>query len=118
MKTIKLVDGGLLIYDEVFLPPNVADSYFVGLRDQCVWEQKPGVFGQSTPTNGFLRRRGRHLSLLGHGERGAALDRRHVGDQEKIESVPGEYNYCLLNRYRSGSDSMGWHADNEPEMGT
>ena len=35
----------------------------------------------------------------------------------KIEAVEGEYNYCLLNRYRSGSDSMGWHADDEPEMG-
>ena len=37
--------------------------------------------------------------------------------KEKIEAVQGEYNYCLLNRYRSGSDSMGWHADDEPEMG-
>lgn len=26
-------------------------------------------------------------------------------------------NGCLLNRYRSGVDSMGWHADNEPELG-
>ena len=37
--------------------------------------------------------------------------------KEKIEAVQGEYNYCLLNRYRSCSDSMGWHADNEPGMG-
>jgi len=26
--------------------------------------------------------------------------------KEKIEAVQGEYNYCLLNRYRSGSDSL------------
>ena len=37
--------------------------------------------------------------------------------KEKIEAVQGRYNYCLLNRYRSGQDSMGMHADNEPEMG-
>ena len=37
--------------------------------------------------------------------------------KEKIEAVQGQYNYCLLNRYRSGQDSMGMHADNEPEMG-
>ncbi len=37
--------------------------------------------------------------------------------KEKIEAVQGEYNYCLLNRYRSGSDSVGWHADDDPEMG-
>ena len=34
-----------------------------------------------------------------------------------IEAVQGEYNYCLLNRYRSGQASMGMHADDEPEMG-
>ena len=37
--------------------------------------------------------------------------------KQKIEAVKGEHNYCLLNRYRSGSDSMGWHADDEAEMG-
>ena len=26
------------------------------------------------------------------------------------------YNFVLLNRYRDGSDSMGWHADDEPEL--
>ena len=28
-----------------------------------------------------------------------------------------EFNAVLLNRYRNGQDSMGWHADNEPELG-
>jgi alkylated DNA repair dioxygenase AlkB len=27
------------------------------------------------------------------------------------------FNSVLLNRYRSGADSMGWHADREPELG-
>ncbi|CAB3751503.1 alpha-ketoglutarate-dependent dioxygenase AlkB family protein [Paraburkholderia humisilvae] len=27
------------------------------------------------------------------------------------------FNSVLLNRYRSGADSMGWHADHEPELG-
>ena len=27
------------------------------------------------------------------------------------------FNSVLLNRYRSGMDSMGWHADHEPELG-
>ena len=25
-------------------------------------------------------------------------------------------NFVLLNRYRDGSDSMGWHRDDEPEL--
>lgn len=28
-----------------------------------------------------------------------------------------EFNSVLLNRYRGGSDSIGWHADDEPELG-
>jgi alkylated DNA repair dioxygenase AlkB len=27
------------------------------------------------------------------------------------------FNSVLINRYRSGMDSMGWHADHEPELG-
>lgn len=28
-----------------------------------------------------------------------------------------EFNSVLLNRYRDGADSMGWHSDDEPELG-
>jgi alkylated DNA repair dioxygenase AlkB len=28
-----------------------------------------------------------------------------------------EYNHVLINRYRDGNDSMGYHADAEPELG-
>jgi alkylated DNA repair dioxygenase AlkB len=34
------------------------------------------------------------------------------------EAVCGvRFNSVLLNRYRNGNDSMGWHADREPELG-
>lgn len=29
-----------------------------------------------------------------------------------------EFNICLANLYRNGSDSMGWHADDEKELGS
>jgi alkylated DNA repair dioxygenase AlkB len=32
-------------------------------------------------------------------------------------TVPHTFNSVLLNYYRHGQDSMGWHADNEPELG-
>jgi alkylated DNA repair dioxygenase AlkB len=28
-----------------------------------------------------------------------------------------EFNSVLLNRYRTGKDSVSWHADDEPEFG-
>ena len=43
-----------------------------------------------------------------------ALD--HLLTHYEIQTQRG-LNHCLLNYYRSGSDSMGWHRDNEPELG-
>lgn len=118
LRTIELTDGGILLYDEAFLPSALADRYFIELRDKCVWEQKPGVFGHMQPR-----------LTASYGDEGVTY--RYSGTinvalpwtptlleiKEKIEAVQGRYNYCLLNRYRSGQDSMGMHADNEPEMG-
>lgn len=33
------------------------------------------------------------------------------------EELCAPINSVLLNRYRSGTDSMGWHSDDEPELG-
>lgn len=36
----------------------------------------------------------------------------------RVEQTTGaEFNSVLLNLYRSGQDSNGWHADDEPELG-
>ena len=118
MDTIELADGGLLLYDADFLPSALADRYFTELRDHSAWEQKPGVFGNLQPR-----------LTASYGDDGVTY--RYSGTvnvaspwtptlleiKQRIEAVQGEYNYCLLNRYRSGSDSIGWHVDNEPEMG-
>src|SRR4051812_48601024 len=38
--------------------------------------------------------------------------------KEAAEAASGvAFNGVLLNRYRTGRDSMGWHADDEPEFG-
>jgi alkylated DNA repair dioxygenase AlkB len=38
--------------------------------------------------------------------------------KSRVESLTGHaFNSVLLNRYRSGRDGMGWHADDEPELG-
>lgn len=36
----------------------------------------------------------------------------------RIEALTGEiFNVCLLNLYRDGNDSNGWHADDEKSLG-
>jgi hypothetical protein len=118
MQTIKLTDGGILLYKEAFFPHDMADRYFAELRDHSAWEQKPGIFGYLQPR-----------LIAAYGEPGLVY--RYSGRdnvalpwtptlleiKQKIESIEGQYNYCLLNRYRSGQDSMGLHADDEPEVG-
>lgn len=38
--------------------------------------------------------------------------------RDKLQKSTGiTFNSVLLNLYRHGQDSMGWHADNEPELG-
>ena len=38
--------------------------------------------------------------------------------KEKIEKISKiKFNSVLLNLYRSGSDSVSWHSDDEPELG-
>jgi alkylated DNA repair dioxygenase AlkB len=118
MKILNLADGGILVYDEHFLSAELADHYFAELRGTCAWEQKPGVFGHMQP---------RLISSYGDdgivyrysGRDNVALPwtttLREI--KTKIEAVQGEFNYCLLNLYRNGQDSMGMHADDEPEMG-
>ena len=118
MKSILLQDGGVLLYDDAFLPTDVADRYFYELRDRCAWEQKPGIFGHMQPR-----------LIASYGDVGISYRYSGVDNlalpwsavlleiKERIEGVQGQFNYCLLNRYRTGSDSMGWHADDEPEMG-
>jgi len=118
MQTIELSDGGILLYDEAFLPSKLADRCFAELLETCAWEQKPGVFGNLQPR-----------LTASYGDEG--LTYRYSGTvnvarawtptlreiKQKIEAVRGEYNYCLLNRYRTGQDSIEMHADDEPEMG-
>ena len=118
IERIELREGGLILYDDAFLTPGYADRYFENLRDHCKWEQKPGIFGYMQPR-----------LIASYGDEGITYKYSGVENvalpwttmlleiRKKIEAVQGEYNYCLLNRYRSGSDSMGCHADDEPEMG-
>ncbi|HDS1655292.1 alpha-ketoglutarate-dependent dioxygenase AlkB family protein [Stenotrophomonas maltophilia] len=38
--------------------------------------------------------------------------------RERLQAAGvGRFNSVLLNRYRGGTDHMGWHSDDEPELG-
>lgn len=101
-----------------FFGKEASDAYLAALMEQCAWEQKPGIFGYMQPR-----------LIASYGDPGVVY--RYSGTtnvalpwtatlleiKQQIEAFYGNYNYCLANRYRFGADSMGWHADDEPEMG-
>ena len=118
MDTIELTDGGILLYDDAFLPPDIADRYFVELRDHSAWEQKPASFGHLQPRlTASYGDEGVTYRYSGTVNKALAWPKTLLEIKQKIEDVQGPYNYCLLNRYRSGADSVAWHADDEPGMG-
>jgi alkylated DNA repair dioxygenase AlkB len=39
--------------------------------------------------------------------------------RSQVEAAAGiSFNAVLLNQYRDGKDSVGWHSDDEPDLGT
>ena len=118
MDIIELADGGILLYDDSFLPPDLAHRYFVELRDNSAWEQKPAAFGHLQPRlTASYGEDGTTYFYSGTENKALPWTATLLEIKHKIEAVQGEYNYCLLNRYRSGADSVGMHADDEPGMG-
>lgn len=109
-------------YREVFLAPAEADACLQQLWRELAWEQQEitlfgrrvlqprltawyGDPGSSYSYSGLqLEPRPWHPLLL-------ALK----GTVE--EASDSRFNSVLANAYRDGNDSMGWHSDNEPELG-
>lgn len=99
-----------------------ASGLFVELRQGVDWlEEEILIFGRRVP----VPRR-----VAWHGDPGATYQysgtphrpepwtpaQARIRDQ--VEALTGEpFNAVLLNLYRHGRDGMGWHADDEPELG-
>jgi alkylated DNA repair dioxygenase AlkB len=119
-----LADGGKLVYIPEFLPSDAAQQYFEELRDTAPWEQKPGVFGHLQPRlTASFGDEGITYRYSGTVNRANPWTPTLLAIKRQIEAViprfeqPTIFNYCLLNRYRDGQDSVGMHADDEPGMG-
>ncbi len=119
--TLRLRDGCLRIWERAFAPRQ-ADRLFATLREELPWTQEVLlIFGRE-------RRVPRLVSW--HGDPGARY--RYSGVlhepapwtaalravRNSVEALTGcRFNSVLANLYRDGRDGMGWHADDEPELG-
>ena len=118
MESFELADGGLLRYDDAFLSTDLAYRYFIELLRNSAWQQKPASFGHFQPRlTASYGDDGITYRYSGTENKALPWTLTLLEIKRKVEAVQGDFNYCLLNLYRSGSDSVAWHADNEPEMG-
>jgi alkylated DNA repair dioxygenase AlkB len=124
------IPGAEIYYEEHFLSSEEATTLFNTLLAKCAWERRKTSFKSSVPrdeayygdpgTNYTYSRREYNplawirelLSLKAQVE---AATRTGAYAKSNLSKVP--YNAVLCNLYRNGNDSVGLHADAEPEMG-
>ncbi|MCE3004904.1 MAG: alpha-ketoglutarate-dependent dioxygenase AlkB [Xanthomonadaceae bacterium] len=114
--------GGALRWAPAFLDPGAADALLAEIDAEVPWERHHvRIFGREIPAP--------RLSCW-IGDPGAAYTYSRVRFEprpwtpalarvrQRIEqALDARFNSVLANRYASGADSMGWHADDEPELG-
>jgi alkylated DNA repair dioxygenase AlkB len=117
---IRLAAGAWLEHAAGWLPDQEADEALAALRDELCWEQREVVlFGRRILQPRLIAWAGD----FGYRYSGQTLEPRSFTPTarellERVRAQTGElFNHVLVNRYRSGDDSMGLHADDEPELG-
>ncbi len=97
-----------------------ADRLFDRLRDEISWEQHEiTLFGRTVPTPRLTAWMGdaayRYSGIVNQPKPWpVAL----AAMRDRLRRELGvEFNSCLANLYRDGTDSMGYHSDDEPELG-
>ena len=117
----KLPDAQLRYYQN-FLSEEVANRYFNTFLEKIPWQQDDvKVFGKvyaqprltSLHSNSLSTYTYSGLTLQPHPMTDELLEL--LGQIQKVSQH--DFNCVLLNLYRDGADSNGWHADNEKELG-
>jgi alkylated DNA repair dioxygenase AlkB len=111
-----------LLFDPAFLLPADADKLLAELRAEVAWEQRNiRIFGQEVPQPRLTAWYGDPAARYTYSgltwEPLPWLPALLSVRQRLENATQTSYNSVLLNYYRDGRDSMGWHADDEPELG-
>ena len=121
MVPLKLDDSDITYYPD-FIDLQKAHAYFTHFRDTIPWQQDDiKVFGKvySQPRLTALYSIGnKTYSYSNIIMRPNPFTTELLEIKTIIESIAHvEFNACLLNLYRDGRDSNGWHSDDERELG-
>ena len=119
---LQLLPDAEIRYIPDFLPAALANSYFEDLLNHIPWRQDPiTVFGKTHPQPRLTSLHAHTLDSYSYS--GIVMTPQPMTDTlERIENriyqlCDASFTTVLLNLYRDGKDSNGWHADDEPELG-
>jgi len=111
-------DGGQLLYDPGFCSPEEADALFAWLRSEIQWRQEMAHGNPLPRLNAWFADDGLRYSYSGLTHLGVGWLPELADIKSEVEAASGtSFNSLLLNRYRNGQDSIGFHTDAEPELG-
>jgi alkylated DNA repair dioxygenase AlkB len=111
-----------VIYIPYFYDQQKADGYFEHLKSKIPWQQDDiKIFGK-------VYAQPRLTALFATNEKPYSysnitmMPKKFTAELEQIKTEiealsHHEFTTVLLNLYRTGADSNGWHADNEKELG-
>jgi alkylated DNA repair dioxygenase AlkB len=120
MQRIELRHGARVLYAPGFVPRAEAERVFTKLLGEIAWEQGAvKFFGKLVHEPRLSAWIGDHdYTYSGRTVTRSAWTPLLLDLKERVERAAGAgFNAVLVNRYRSGRDSMGLHADDEPELG-
>lgn len=117
-----LAKHGLVTYEPAFLSATEASALMRELLGDVRWRQEHlRIAGREIPfprLTAWYGDPGAVYSYSGVENRPVAWTPALARLRDRLRAALGAgFNSALLNLYRTGSDSMGWHADDEPELG-
>lgn len=122
MSLIVLNNGPDLLFDPQFIPSKEADSLYEAFLKDIPWKQEQiKMFGQWINMPRLTAWMGDPEAVYQYSGLintplpwNAQVLRLKNFLETRLDTT---FNSVLLNYYRDGNDSMGWHSDNEPELG-
>ena len=118
---INLPDANIRLFPH-FLNPDMAAQLFQVFSNKVPWRHDPiKVFGKTYMQPRLTSLHG--TTNLGYGYANIRMQAQPMMPElndilQRIAKIDNsDFNIVLLNLYRDGNDSNGWHADNEKELG-
>jgi alkylated DNA repair dioxygenase AlkB len=120
-QNILTFDGEVYFFPQ-FLEQKEADNYYRIFKNEINWQlYHIKLFGKVLPQPRLTAWHGDDEANYTYS--GLSLKPEPFSNElnqlkEKLKTIGSDhYNSVLLNLYRNQQDSMGWHADDEPELG-